>query len=384
MKLLSHLTVLDLTVNVPGPFCSMNLCDLGGRVITVEPPAGDPLRHSTGMWAALNRGKESISLDLKTSVGHEILHSLVESADIVLEGWRPGVAKRLGADYETLSKINPRLVYCSISGFGQEGPWKNRPGHDLNYLALSGYLGVQSSIEGKPWPPAILISDLAAGMYATISVLAAMSASQVRGEGTYIDLSMAEAVLSLLGPEISHSLEDACQSKPNVSGIPHYGLFECADGRWLSLGIVHEDHFWSRFCTTVGLEEFSDLKFAERLRLATDVELAIRNTLRTRTAEHWEGLLVNADVPAASVIELNEVLESTQFAFRNVFTGPNGYRFTSYPARFSMGTTAVTGHPPKFAQHTAALLTEHGYNQKQVSKFIEDGVAVIPSIQISQ
>lgn len=325
-----------------------------------------------------------MSLNLKTSLGREILHRLVGSADIILEGWRPGVAKRLGADYATLSSINPRLVYCSISGFGQEGPWQNRSGHDLNYLALSGYLGVQSSIEGRPWTPAILISDLAAGMYATISVLAAMSASQVRGEGTYIDLSMTESVLSLLGPEIAHSLEDDCQSKPNVSGIPHYGLFECADGRWLSLGIVHEDHFWSRFCTTVGLEKFSDLKFTERLLQATTVELAVRNTLRTRNAEDWEHLLVNADVPAASVTDLNEVLESPQFAFRKAFTGSGGCRFVSYPARFSTSKTAATGHPPKFAQHTTALLTEHGYNQDQINKFVDTGVAMIPSTQITQ
>ena len=132
MRPLANITVLDLTVNVPGPFCSMILGDLGARVIKVEPPSGDALRHSSDMWNYLNRGKESIVLDLKKDCAKEILSRLAKDADIVLEGWRPGVAKRLGADYGTLSAKNNSLVYCSISGFGQDGPWRDRPGHDLN------------------------------------------------------------------------------------------------------------------------------------------------------------------------------------------------------------------------------------------------------------
>ena len=173
MRPLSNLTVLDLTVITPGPFCSMILRDLGARVIKIEPPGGDPLRKSsTSMFAGMNRGKESISLNLKSEGDRDILLQLVERADIVLEGSRPGVAQRLSADYLTLSARNPSIVYCSISGFGQEGPWKNVPAHDVNYLAIGGYMGAQTAIEGRPWPPAILISDVASGMYAAISVLA--------------------------------------------------------------------------------------------------------------------------------------------------------------------------------------------------------------------
>ena len=164
MRPLSDLTVLDLTVNTPGPFCSMILSDLGARVIKIEPPGGDPLRQSSvSMFAGMNRGKESISLNLKTDGDREVLLRLVERADIVLEGSRPGVAKRLGADYETISARNPGIVYCSISGFGQEGPWRDVPAHDINYLAVGGYMGLQTAIEGRPWPPAILISDVASG-----------------------------------------------------------------------------------------------------------------------------------------------------------------------------------------------------------------------------
>ena len=245
MKPLAHLKIVDMTVNVPGPFCSMTLADLGANVVKVEPPGGDPLRHSLGMWASLNRGKRSMVLDLKSAGGREVLRTLAAEADVVLEGWRPGVADRLGADYPTLSASNPALVYCSISGFGQQGPWRDRPGHDVNYLALSGYLGVQTAVEGRPWPPPILVSDLASGLYAAISVLAAVAGRHANGGGAYVDLSMTEAALSLLGPEIGQMVAEGGSAKnPNVTFIPTYGLFPCADGRWLSLGIVHEDHFW--------------------------------------------------------------------------------------------------------------------------------------------
>ena len=255
MRPLSNLTVLDLTVNTPGPFCSMILSDLGARVIKIEPPGGDPLRKSSAsMFAGMNRGKESISLNLKSDGDREVLLRLAERAAIVLAGSRPGVAKRLGADYPTLSTRNPRIVYCSISGFGQEGPWKNVPAHDVNYLAVGGYMGAQTAIEGRPWPPAILISDVASGMYAAISVLAGVVSRATSGEGVYIDLSMTDAVLSLVGIEAQgKSATDGEPSVPNVTVIPTYGLFACADGRWLSLGIVHEDHFWQRLCDVAGL-----------------------------------------------------------------------------------------------------------------------------------
>lgn len=383
MKPLSHLTVLDLTVNVPGPFCSMTLGDLGARVITVEPLSGDPLRHSLGMWSALNRGKESISLDLKAETGRGVLHRMVASADVVLEGWRPGVAERLGADYAALSGTSPGLVYCSISGFGQEGPWRDRSGHDVNYLALGGYLGVQSSMEGRPWPPALLLSDLAAGMYAAISVIAAVSGRQDRGEGAYIDLSMTETVLSLLGPEIGRSLEDGTDGSPNVSGIPHYGLFECADGRWLSLGIVHEDHFWARFCAKTGLDHLAELRFEERLAQAESIELAVSEALRTRAANEWEALLVDADVPAAAVATLDQTLKSPQFAFRSALAGLGRHMFASFPARFSTGSVAPTGSPPRLGEHSEALLREHGYDQEQADQLIESGAVGSPAARVT-
>lgn len=361
MKPLADLTVVDLTVNIPGPFCSMILGDLGGRVIKVEPPGGDPFRKSPDMWAGINRGKQSIVLDLKTSGGREVLRELVLLAGIVLEGWRPGVAKRLGADYETLSERNPALVYCSISGFGQDGPWKDRPGHDINYLALTGYLGLQADIEGRPWPPATLVSDMAAGLHAAISTLAAVNGAKVSGQGAYIDLSMAEAALSMLTPELSEAAAgNRSDGQSNVTSIPHYGLFLCSDDKWLSLGIVHEDHFWSRFCAVAGLDSLEELDLSERIARGQELRELIQRTVATREAAEWEKLLLEADVPAAIVARIEDVFQSPQLKARGAHVDRDSRRYLSYPARFSTGSVAPSGAPPGLGNHTDSIISELG------------------------
>ena len=375
MKPLSNITVVDLTVNVPGPFCSMILGDLGAHVIKVEPPGGDALRHSPGMWASLNRGKESIVLDLKTGAGRKVLGKLAEDASIVLEGWRPGVAKRLGADYARLSARNRGLVYCSLSGFGQDGPWRDRPGHDLNYLALSGYLGVQASVEGRPWPPPILVSDMASGLYAAIMVLAAVNGKHLSGEGAYVDLSMTEAVVSLLGPEIGRVIEEGGdKGHPNVTLIPHYGLFRCADGRWVSLGIVHEDHFWQRFCRASGLDDLVGLKFSERVKQRERLRQRLNVTFLSLPSEEWEQRLKEADVPAAPVVELDEIFESPQLRSRGVFVDTGAHRFVAQPARFSADSVTPSKGPPALGEHNEDILKALGYGSGDIVRLRESDV----------
>lgn len=356
---LSKLTVLDLTVNTPGPYCSMILSDLGARVIKIEPPGGDPLRHSNHtMFAAMNRGKESIVLDLKTDIDRDLLCRLAVDSDIVLEGSRPGVAKRLGADYDTLSDVNPGIVYCSISGFGQNGPWKDRSGHDLNYLALSGYLSMQASIQGgRPWPPAVLISDLTSGLYAAISVLAAMTGRSTSETGAFIDLSMTDSVISLMGLEISGVAQDEVAKKPNVTFIPTYGVFACADGKWLSLGIVHEDHFWSRFCAVAGLVALADWDFEKRLAQPDQVLAALEERIATKVADEWERLLLDQDVPVAVVRDFAEIFDQSQFQFRGMFHEIDGNRFVAQPMKFSTASLAPSSGPPSIDEHREAIIS---------------------------
>lgn len=372
MKPLSHLTVVDMTVNLPGPFCSEILADLGARVIKVEPPGGDPLRHSPHMWASLNRGKESITLNLKSTTGRQILQDLIAKADIFLEGSRPGVAKRLGADYTTLATINPDLVYCSISGFGQDGPWTNRPAHDINYLALSGYLSTQSTIEGNPAPPPILISDLASGLYSTIAILAAITSRQANGKGTFIDLSMTDSALSLLGLEIAkssdHSISD---QKPNVSYIPHYGVFPCSDGKWMTLGIVHEDHFWDRLCNITEINDLSGLDFDQRLDRADEIKERLHKLFITKTSEEWEQLLYNADIPAAAVLDIWEVLKSDHFKHRGSFVNIDLYRHVILPFNFSNASVSPEPKISTTGENTKTIITNLGYTSEEFELFTQ-------------
>ena len=362
MKPLADITVVDLTINTPGPFCSTILRDLGARVVKVEPRAGDPLRQTPRMWEALNRGKESIALDLKTCRGRQVLRKLAEGADILLEGWRPGVASRLGADFATLSAQNQGLVYCSISGFGQQGPWRDRPGHDVNYLALSGYLGAQTLIEGRPWPPPALVSDMSAGLYAAIMVLAAVNSRRATGRGTYVDLSMAESVISLLAPEFAGTSDtDSAEEQPNVTSIPHYGVFRCGDGRWISLGIVDEDHFWDRFCAVAGLDDLAGLKLAQRTEMGSRLRERLATAFLSLPSDEWEQRLRDVDVPAAVVLLPGEVADSPQFRSRDVFVDFGDHRYVSQPARLSTASIAPTGSPPALGEHTHSIEAELGF-----------------------
>ena len=372
---LGHVAVLDLTVNVPGPFCSTILGHLGARVIKVEPPGGDPLRHSPGIWASINHGKESIALDLKTAGGKQVLRRLASQADILLEGWRPGVSARLGADYATLSEDNAGLVYCSVSGFGQDGPWRDRPGHDVNYLALSGYMGLQSQIESRPWPPAVLFSDLVSGLYAAIMTLAALAGRSVSGEGAYIDLSMTDAALALMGLEVGRANDPSEKGRsPNVTFIPHYGLFPCADGRWLSLGIVHEDHFWDSFCRVAGLDGMVGLDLDERLSKSAEIQAALAEVFPSRSAADWEEALLDADVPAAAVADLAEVLDTPHFKERGMFASVGGNIFLGQPARLSSGTIGPSKLPPGLGEQAGDILAGLGYAPGQIDDLRADGV----------
>jgi crotonobetainyl-CoA:carnitine CoA-transferase CaiB-like acyl-CoA transferase len=241
-------------------------------------------------------------------------------------------------------------------------------------------MGVQSAVEGRPWPPPILISDLASGLYAAIMVLAGVAGRQATGRGAYIDLSMAEAALSLLGLEIGRMAEgDGHRDGPNVTFIPHYGLFPCADGRWLSLGIVHEDHFWKRFCRAAGLDGLAGMDFQERLDQSERIRKTLNETFLNSTASEWEKLLREADVPAAAVSELAEVFDSPQLKARGVFVDVGLHRFLAQPALFSTGPIAPTEGPPEPGEHADAILAELGYSPAEVARLKESNAfGIVP------
>lgn len=366
MRPLQGLRVVDLTVAMPGPYCATLLSDLGADVVKVERPEGDPMRELPAMFAAMNRGRRSVVADLKAQRGREIVHRLAARADVALEGFRPGVARRLGVDFATLAALNPRLIYCSISGFGQAGPWAQRPAHDLNYLALGGFLGVQARLDGgRPAPPAALISDLAAGLFAALAVTAAVAARLQGAGGTFIDLSMADCVVNWMGIELSRLAPDEGAALPNVTRAPHYDVFEAADGGLISLGIVYEDHFWRRLCELVGLPHLAGLGAAERFARQAELRQALRQAFRARRAAEWHDLLEGQDVPYAPLPELEAVVRQPHFLLRGLFSHTQAAdgtasRQVGLPMTYSGMESGPTGPPPLLGQHTAEVLAELG------------------------
>ncbi len=369
---LEGVRVVDLTTQMPGPYCTMLLADLGADIVKVEAPAGDPLRTYAPMFDAVNRGKRSIVLDLKREAARQVLHRLVRETDLFLEGFRPGVATRLGAGYETLAAINPGLVYCAISGFGQDGPDRDRPAHDVNYLALGGVLGLDARVSGAPQAPGVLVSDLAAGQYAAIALLAALLGRRAGGPGQYIDLSMTDGAVAWTAIEQARlEAEGRAPERPNVTVAPCYGVFRTRDGRFVTLGIVYEDYFWQAFCDAAGLAEWRAMTHDERVARFDEVRRRLEALFAGDARDAWSARFAGTNVPFAPVLDLPEVRAWPQFVHRGLFT-PNG---VALPMRFSAAETAPQGKAPGLGEHAREVLAGAGYGEAEVRDLLASGAA---------
>jgi crotonobetainyl-CoA:carnitine CoA-transferase CaiB-like acyl-CoA transferase len=323
---LSRLRVLDLSRLAPGPYCTMLLGDLGADVLVIDDardvraaraePA-DALRDETALRraasdATLRRNKRSLALNLKTDAARQVFYRLADEADIVLEGFRPGVVTRLGVDYDTLATRNPRLIYCSLSGYGQTGPYAGHVGHDINYIATAGALAASGSDppgpEGpsRPAIPLNLLADFAGGgLMAAFAILAAVVAREETGRGQYIDLAMSDGVLSLLtAPMAAHfaiGADLAPRSYVLNGGAPYYDVYRTADDRWFSLGAV-EPKFFANFCAAVGREDLIPLQNDDAPAARARLRDELAAIFRTRGADEWFALLTQTDVCAAPVL----------------------------------------------------------------------------------
>jgi crotonobetainyl-CoA:carnitine CoA-transferase CaiB-like acyl-CoA transferase len=369
---LKGVTVLDMARLLPGPYCSMILADHGARVIAVE----DRRFMADGLFFDIvNRNKEHMSLDLKTPAGRDIFFKLVAQADVFMEGFRPGVVGRLGIDYETVRKIKPDIIYCAITGYGQSGPYRDRVGHDVNYLSTAGVLDLIGEARHRPSIPGIQIADIAGGgMNAAIGILLALFARGKTGKGQYIDISMTDGMVGFLPAALFFKNLTGHAPKRGNAFLSHryacYNTYETADGRYLSIGAV-ENRFWKKLCEVLDVPQYSDLQYDEARR--EEIIAFMRETFRSKTIAQWETILGDTDVCWGRIQNLAEVLEDPLFSEREMVVDLKGadgndIKTLGVPVKLSETPGSVRSHPVAFGASTDAILQELGYSDEAIAK----------------
>ncbi len=362
-RLLEGFTVLDLSRTLPGPFCTWLLAGLGARVIVVEEPRprGTP-RSSSALGPARDRilysGKERLAANLKREEGRALFFRLLERADVAVEDFRPGVAARLGVDYAAVSGARPEIVYCSISAFGQDGPYRDRPAHDINCLALAGVLDLTGSAGGPPVPPASQVADLAAGSAAAVAILAALLGRTHSGLGQYLDVAMLDATIAWMVIPLAFHLagQPPRRGQWTLGGSePFYRAYRCKDGGYFSVGNL-EPWLWKNLLDKLGVEEPTN----ERLEAI----------FATRTREEWREALADVDSCVAPVNSLAEALEDPQLRHRGMLAD----ELLGLPFRLSVpeSRTREPGRPR--GADTDAMLGELGYSATEIERLRVEGV----------
>ena len=375
---LSDITVIDLSRLLPGPYCSMILADHGARVIAVESKQfmSDGLYFNT-----INRNKEHLSLNLKSEKGKRIFLRLIESADVMLEGFRPGVVDRLGVDYESMRKVNPRIIYCSITGYGQDGPFRDRVGHDVNYLSYAGVLNLIGEPDRPPSIPGIQIADIAAGgMNAAIGILLALFAREKTGRGQYIDISMTDGMVGFL--PVALFFQQLTGQDPRRSDTPlsHryacYNTYETADGRCLSIGAV-ENRFWKTLCEHFAVPQYAALQYDDSHR--EEILDFMRLTFKKKTLDEWDAELANLEICWGKVQNFSEMLADPLFRERKMILeveGKAGQEKTviGVPVKLSETPGSIRSAAVDFGESTTSILKELGYSEKEIREFAESEV----------
>ncbi|HXX89951.1 MAG TPA: CoA transferase [Acidimicrobiales bacterium] len=336
--LLHGLRVLDLGIWRPVPYATQLLAEMGADVIKIEPPGGDPMRVFPPLFDVLNAGKRSTVADLKDPEGRARVLELAADAEVVMEGFRPGVADRLGVGYAAVRACNPSVVYCSISGYGATGPLAPVPGHDINYQA---YAGVLAPSGGPPRAATIPVGDLGAGMAAAMAVLAACLRARASGEGEYVDVGIADVLATWTGAV--GTLTPAGSPVP-MNGMPGYGIYRTADDRYVTMGVLAEQHFWSRMCRALALEGLEDLPLGDRIRRKVELDEQVASAVARRTLKEVQADLVAHDVPVAPVLDRAAMLALDHFRERGTVLGELGPGAPATPA---------LGHPARYEVHPA-------------------------------
>jgi crotonobetainyl-CoA:carnitine CoA-transferase CaiB-like acyl-CoA transferase len=328
--LLAGMRILDAGIWRPVPHATQLLADLGATVLKLEPPGGDPMRGFPEIFGDVGAGKRSVVVDLRSDDGRALVASLLRDADVFTEGWRPGVAARLGVGYEDVRAINPSIIYGSLSGYGQTGVRASVPGHDLNYQSWAGAIAVRDGSEA-PRIPILPTADLAGAVMLALGICAAWAQRLQTGEGEYVDVSMTDVVASWRGR--SSSTRVAGLDEP-MRGSAGYGVFRCADGEWLTLGVIAEDHFWTAVCDALGLEELRDVAYMDRLPRVAELNDRVGRALASMPSEDAFAKLRDAGAPVAPVL-LPEAVDHAE----------------GFPARFAVHQPVARARVPELDEH---------------------------------
>lgn len=387
---LTGMKILDLSRLLPGPYCSLMLGDLGADVLKIEDPKlGDYMRwwgprvnKQSAFFLMVNRNKKSMKLNLKTDWGRDIFFRLVRQHDVLLEGFRPGVMERLGLGYEALKEENPGLIYCAITGYGHTGPYRDRAGHDLNYLSLAGVLGTIGPKGGPPVIPGVQIADIGGGaMLAALGILAAYIARQETGKGQFIDVSMLDGSFAWLTVPLGKTLADGEDPKPGDSFLTGryacYRIYETKDGRHMGLGAL-EPQFWEAFCKLVNREDLVGYQFAEGEK-QTHLISEVSGIFKEKTRQEWIGFLKDTDCCCEPVNSVSEALMDSQLLAREMILEadhPTEGRLKQIgiPVKFSETPGSLRLAPPNHGEHTQEILKGLGYEDEEIGRMEEEGV----------
>ena len=390
---LGGVRVIDLTRVLAGPFLTQIIGDLGAEILKIETPGhGDETRtfpphlgDESHYFMALNRQKKSLVIDLRKPQGADLLRSLVEKADILVENFRPGVMQRLGLDYESLAKINPRLIYCAISGFGLSGPLKDKPSFDIVTQAMSGVLSVNGAAGGTPVKLGVPLGDMVGGIFGSVGVLSALHERHATGRGRMVDISLHDGMLGMLGYLSQLYFLSGKDPEPVGSSHPNivpYGPFPASDGTVIIACLMQG--FWSRLCDALEHPEWThDARFAsgvDRLKNRVEVDRMIAEVTRTRTVDEWVARLTASDVPHAPVLGVGAALNHPHSVAREMVVtaehpGVGPIKMVGRPIKFPGTTQAPLQPPPQLGQHTREVLRQTlGLSDEVLDGLQRDGV----------
>ena len=394
MKALDGIRVLDLTRALAGPFCTLMLGDNGADVIKVEiPGSGDDTRkwgppfigEESAYYLSINRNKRSLTLNLQDAQAQEVFMKLAQDIDVVVENFTPGVMGRFGLDYDAVKAVNPKVVYCSISGFGQDGPYRNRPAYDQIMQGVGGLMSITGEPDGEPQKIGIAVTDIGAGMWSAFAIMAALNHRGKTGEGQYIDISMLDAQVAWLTYQAAFFFANG--EAPKRMGAAHptlvpYQAFMCKDGKYINVAVGSE-RIWERFCQGIEREDLKDhpdyATNSVRVNNRGAMVSMLQEIFLTRPVAEWVKDLQTANVPCGPINDLADVFADPQVLARNMYLEMahptlGSIKQTGLPIKFSLTPGGLDRHPPLLGEHNQEILKSLGYSEADVQSLMAQSV----------